>query len=613
MPVITGSLAYVAVCIGSNIFNNIAASRNNSEIQRLNREAQVAAANDNRELMWKLLREMQQATLKMEADKQNQRLGDIKSQINELLKMTATQMAQQNWPLRVPPIVMTNQTIGNLVSDNTSESIALHCIITSSDCLDFNKHVLPHIENALEVHFNKFWATNTQHPVLFYGGSWIADEPSNIDIQSMKVNLDKLPTLVISPHFDEEGPLKFQIEMWGLTGDNNTNQITEIDITPDGIDDKQHFQRVYTKNIFRSSDNQIEVDVIKECIEDLVPYLECLIGYIADDYFLASSGISPILPALVSGGVINTDGMKYLLDESKKHYHDILLDSWKQTSSNDNNSSLQRLSLIEGASIFIDNPSREIKNTLVEICSSRGAKNSQISSEFFMWNDLPLLQKMNTLAVCLSDDVNRIVRDIIREVVKRKTTIYCFTISLQEILRYALSSLSHSICDDFLRISFNKAGNNVSLFFTSSKVEIEGESYFETLIINCERFLIPEELNSSMKFKINVSEIDNMISRLMFECNYDAFSHTISFEEVIDRCKNKYPNICSCEIIRNINPDELFNYQGYSFTQEDCEHMILCRIYDKEGRQRLLLPISSSNLSSSFENMFSGQNIIKVS
>lgn len=319
-----GSLAYAAILIGSNIFNNIAASKNNDKIQRLNRESQDAVSSKNKELIWKLLRETQEATLRMEAEKQTQRLGDITSQIDELVRLKAIVMAQKDWNLRVPPIVMTNQTVGNILSGNTRESIALHCIIASSDCPDFNKYVLPHIENALEAHFNRFWSTRTQHPVLFYGGSWVGKQPTKVDIESMKENLSQIPTLVICPHFDTNGAIMFSLDMWGLTGQDGTNQIDSVDIIPDGTGDEQRFQRVYTKNSFRNSNNQIDEDVVKECVEDLIPYLECLIGYIVDDYFWASYGIAPVLPNLVIDGGINTDGMPYLIAESKAHYQNVI-------------------------------------------------------------------------------------------------------------------------------------------------------------------------------------------------------------------------------------------------------------------------------------------------
>lgn len=359
MPVV--GLAYAAILIGSNIFNNIAASRNNDKIQRLNREAQDAVSSKNTELMWKLLRETQEATLKMEAEKQRQRLGDITSQIDELIRLKADVMAQQNWNLRVPPIVMTNQTVGNILSGNKSESIALHCIIASSDCHDFNKYVLPHIENALEAHFNKFWSTNTQHPVLFYGGSWVGRQPTKTDIESMRKNLCQIPTLVICPHFDTNYALTLTLDMWGLTGKKETNQIKTFDIIPDGTGDEQRFQRVYTKNIFRGPNNQIDETVVKECVEDLIPYLECLIGYIVDDYFWASYGIAPVLPNLVINGKINMDGMPYLIAESKAHYQNAIEEA----------SSL----VIEGKSSY--NPIKQIPEFADYILSTKDLYNDQ--------------------------------------------------------------------------------------------------------------------------------------------------------------------------------------------------------------------------------------------
>ena len=64
-------------------------------------------------------------------------------------------------------------------------------------------------------------------------------------------------------------------------------------------------------------------------VEDMVPYLQCLIGYMADTYFWSSSGLAPHLPLLVTNGTINTDGMKYLVSDSGEYYDNLLISGEK--------------------------------------------------------------------------------------------------------------------------------------------------------------------------------------------------------------------------------------------------------------------------------------------
>ena len=59
-----------------------------------------------------------------------------------------------------------------------------------------------------------------------------------------------------------------------------------------------------------------------------------MIGYMADTYFWASSGLAPHLPLLVTNGTINTDGMKYLVSDSREYYDQLLLTSEEKAKEN---------------------------------------------------------------------------------------------------------------------------------------------------------------------------------------------------------------------------------------------------------------------------------------
>ena len=116
------------------------------------------------------------------------------------------------------------------------------------------------------------------------------------------------------------------------------------------------FQRTFTNQ----DDYDNEEGLLEEIVEDLVSYLECMIGYMADTYFWSSAGLAPHLPLLVTNGTINTDGMKYLVDDSREYYDQLLLESEENAKKNP---FVQQnlLNLFEGSAELWDEGTRKEK------------------------------------------------------------------------------------------------------------------------------------------------------------------------------------------------------------------------------------------------------------
>lgn len=315
MPI--GAITMILTNVGLQIYNNWCSSRQNARLQQKREEFERAARERNTRRMWQIMREGQELTKALEEDRHRQRIDELKNDIGSLLQKLAYTATINNWPLNVLPIVMKNQALGNILA-NQEESIALHCIFTPSNSNDFNKVAFPRIEEVLETYCNQHWSVISEHPILFYGGAWkSAQSPTEVQIDSMRTALSNLPVLVISPFFrPNDGKLVFQIRLWGV-GASSTDEFSIPEIEP------TEFQRN-----FKIDDDYVnESEIIDELIEDIVPYLQCLIGYMADTYFWSSQGKSPLLPSLVTNGSINTDGMKYLIDNSREYYNKLLLTS----------------------------------------------------------------------------------------------------------------------------------------------------------------------------------------------------------------------------------------------------------------------------------------------
>ena len=203
--------------VGLQLFNNWRNTQTSDEMRRKQQEFQRAAQERNQERMMQLLREGQTMQEKWEAENHKNRVEDIEKDFKKLLERTFLQHALQSWPLRVLPMVMKNQSLGNLRKNN-GENIALHVILTPSNSDNFNTTVFPKIELGLEAFFNRHWNTMSSHPVIFYGGAWKSNmAPEQTEIDSLKANLQHLPVLMITPYFTpDEGELVFNINMWGM-------------------------------------------------------------------------------------------------------------------------------------------------------------------------------------------------------------------------------------------------------------------------------------------------------------------------------------------------------------------------------------------------------------
>lgn len=369
MAIALGTLAMLLGNVGLQVFNNWCNNRQNDELQRKREEFERAAREHQTDRMWKILREGQALTLELEKTKQEQRIEELESEMGQLLQTLAYQATIENWPLGVLPIVMKNQALGNLLA-HQEESFALHCIFTPSNYPTFNKCVFPRIEQALEEYCNKYWSPASTHPILFYSGAWKSnDAPSGTQTNSMRSALSNLPTLMITPFFrPTDGKLVFQIQMWGV-GASTTDQFDVPEIEPKS--DEFHFQRTYTNEL----DYEKDTNLMGEVVEDLVPYLQCLIGFMADTYFWSSAGLKPQLPHLVTNGTINTDGMKYLVSDSREYYNNLLLTGEERAKENpfaqDN-----LLKLYEGCAELWSEKEREkwLDSIFLSHCSSRSGK-----------------------------------------------------------------------------------------------------------------------------------------------------------------------------------------------------------------------------------------------
>lgn len=390
MPI--GAITMILANVGLQIYNNWCGSRQNAALQQKREEFERAAKDRNTEHMWRLMREGQELTLQLENEKHADRLKELKDEVDHLLEKLTYETTISNWPLKVLPIVMKNQAFGNLLA-NQEENVAMHVILSRSNYDKFNKLVYPIVEKQLEQYCDKHWSTMTDHPILFYSGAWKPMvNPTDVQVMAMREELKNLPTLLITPFFrPNDGKLVFQLHMWGV-GANSTDKFDVPEIEPKS--DEFHFQRTYTNQ----QDYEDEIGLLDEIVEDLVPYLECMIGYMADTYFWASSGLAPHLPMLVTNGTINTDGMKYLISDSREYYDQLLLT--REENAKENPFMQENLlNLYEGSAELWDKNTKKVKleRAFLTYVNSRNGKSfssikDALNPCFFSKEDIPFIK-----------------------------------------------------------------------------------------------------------------------------------------------------------------------------------------------------------------------------
>lgn len=278
----------IAASIGAQLFNSWQANKKTEELQARQREFQRAAQQKDFDRMRQLQREAAQLALEIEADVHKQRLEDIEANYDDIVKQYSTEIAIKKWPLKVLPFVMRGESFGTFF--NGTKSIALHVILTPSNCDRFNEAVYTDIDLQLEASCNQHWNTQSSHPIAYYGGAW---RKSCLDldyVDLLKTQLKNVPTVVITPYFSPN--LYFKVQMWGMGKD------TDVKIVPaNGV---FSYEDDYIKGMnYSPNDESPKGDLIDTTVEEFVPYLESLIGFIADKYYWDFYGYPPLLPLLI--------------------------------------------------------------------------------------------------------------------------------------------------------------------------------------------------------------------------------------------------------------------------------------------------------------------------
>ncbi|NVO11903.1 MAG: hypothetical protein HXX16_18240 [Bacteroidales bacterium] len=431
-----GILLAIGAQFATSAINYKRSSNHNKKLQLLQQEYEVAIQNEGFERAWDKHEQLCALQKEIEKELHQRRLENIEQSFNRYLDNAAYSQALKNWPLRVLPFVMKDESICCDKANDSNAKIALHCLLTRSNDDNFNKAIFRELEVRLDQSFNQYWGASSTHPILFYSGAWKEKHDASAIIDNLYNQLEQLPTIVISPWIDENNEFYFKISIWGIPHIEMKNIIYK----PEGTVYQFKQGQTYSK------------EAISQILNELSPIIVAFVGYVADRYCWIFYQIPPKLPSLLINGTVSIND--YELDSYKKQYLTMFEDYIVKNISNkdDDAKSIIRLNmqiepersleLIEEIKKII--PSDKIKDMLDEslkaLFKSRKIQETYktieelLAADIFTLNDIKFL---NLFGLNSNDKIKDICRNSIKRITEvTETNNIKWQIKLQEILSF---------------------------------------------------------------------------------------------------------------------------------------------------------------------------------
>lgn len=200
-------------------------------------------------------------------------------------KMAHKENLDCHYHLNVSPYVIQRSLIPLNASDLHNTRHELFCILTASNSETFNKNVLPYLDEAICDVISKHWNESSNHTLCYYQNLWDSESNlfSNEDVENIK-SLINTPSVSVSPWFQNKGDrhnLILKISAWGVGNEDSLYCEIDTGISFDTLPNTYSFQE------------------ISKIVEQIVPYVVCSVGHIADVYYWVTSYLPPQLPYLI--------------------------------------------------------------------------------------------------------------------------------------------------------------------------------------------------------------------------------------------------------------------------------------------------------------------------
>lgn len=298
---VIGTLVTMGLQVGSSIVNMKYSKETTAKIKEMQQNFKQESQERNLRRDYERFVRSCAFQLQIEEAGHKDRLGNIDQEFMNAIERKAYSdaISRQNYPLNISPYIIKKSVIpicGTQIDDSRKE---VFCILTGSNDANFNKEVLPVLDDMLCELISQYWNQSSMHTICYYPNTWNVNFTYTDDyIANLKVILTT-PTIAITPFFEKhEGrdELILKLRMWGIGNNEGVASQIKTGFVIDKIPTKSY-----------------ETTQIKDVVKQVLPYIVCAVAQNIDAYYWTNYYQPPIFPSLSSKldlGMDNEDLLK---------------------------------------------------------------------------------------------------------------------------------------------------------------------------------------------------------------------------------------------------------------------------------------------------------------
>lgn len=286
------TIALLIIQAGVSIFNQYKNRKLTEQLKKEQREAKIEDLRGGQQHdMEKFMRscELQR---RLELELHQEKIESLKYNfLDSLKKMFANDSLNNAYKLSVSPYVLQQSIIPLGFEDINNVREELFCILTGSNDDNFNKYVLPYLDDAICDLISIYW-NNSDHTIVYYENLWNCEKGpfSHEDLENIRPLIPNA-TLAITPLFKQTKDgysLVFSITMWGIDTDG-----------------KMFNAEISTKQQFSTLPLKYELTDINSIVSSIAIDAICAIAQMADFFYWMTELKPPMFPGLVASKTIS--------------------------------------------------------------------------------------------------------------------------------------------------------------------------------------------------------------------------------------------------------------------------------------------------------------------
>lgn len=293
MPIV-GAFVTIAIQVGAAYLNYTTNKKTVAKIKSMQRENRKADLEHGYKRNYEKFRASCALQYEMEVDGHQQRMNDINNDFINTFELTAHAYAMSNYPLMISPYFISKSVIAKCGTELDNFRQELLCILTNSNNVNFNALIYPEIDMRLNEVISEYWNHKSLHTVCYYPEVWNTNHLyCDEQILNLQANI-KTPTITVTPYFindQNQTRIAIKVNFWNRADQEGTDNSRLSYTVPTGIE--------ISKTI-----NQYTVDELNHLTTELFNYIICILGVQADLHYWATSYQAPLLPSLITKGMI---------------------------------------------------------------------------------------------------------------------------------------------------------------------------------------------------------------------------------------------------------------------------------------------------------------------